>query len=54
MIRSPLGDQQSFLDLQPLLREAVMRTRMDDLCQLVDEGVAEEMQRKKALLNLFA
>jgi hypothetical protein len=38
---------------QPLLKDAMIRTRMENLRQLVDEEVITESQYKQALLSLY-
>jgi len=38
---------------QPLLKDAIIRTRMENLRQLVDEDIITESQYKKALLSLY-
>ncbi len=49
----PLARSHNAFSCQPLLKDALIRTRMDNLRQLVDEEVISESQYKQALLNLY-
>lgn len=49
----PLARHNNAFSCQPLLKDAMIRTRMENLRQLVDEEVISESQYKQALLNLY-
>jgi hypothetical protein len=49
----PLARSNSKFSCDPLLKDALIRTRMENLRQLVDEDVISEAQYKQALLNLY-
>jgi len=49
----PLARGDKAFSCQPLLKDAMIRTRMDNLRQLVDEEVISESQYKQALLSLY-
>ena len=49
----PLARSHNAFSCQALLKDAMIRTRMDNLRQLVDEEVISEAQYKQALLNLY-
>jgi hypothetical protein len=49
----PLSRSNNAFSCQPLLKDAMIRTRMENLRQLVDEEVITESQYKQALLSLY-
>ena len=49
----PLAHSNHAFSYQPLLKDAMIRTRMENLRQLVDEEVISESQYKQALLSLY-
>ncbi len=49
----PLARSHRQFSCQPLLKDAIIRTRMENLRQLVDEEVITESQYKQALLHLY-
>lgn len=49
----PLKSSNPQFSCESLLKDAQIKTRMENLRQLVDEEVISESQYKKALLNLF-
>jgi hypothetical protein len=49
----PLAGSNPRFSCQALLKDAVIRTRMENLRQLVDEDVITESQYKQALLSLY-
>jgi hypothetical protein len=49
----PLARSNNAFSCQPLLKDAMIRTRMENLRQLVDEEVISESQYKQALLSLY-
>jgi hypothetical protein len=49
----PLKSSNPQFSCKSLLKDAQIKTRMENLRQLVDEEVISESQYKKALLNLF-
>lgn len=49
----PLARSNNAFSCQSLLKDAMIRTRMDNLRQLVDEDVISESQYKQALLSLY-
>jgi len=49
----PLGRTDQKFDCMPLLKDAIVKARIDNLRQLVDEDVISESQYRKALLELF-
>ena len=49
----PLARSHANFSCQPLLKDAIIRTRMENLRQLVDEEVISESQYKQALLGLY-
>lgn len=52
-INIPLARSNPNFSCAPLLKDALIRSRMDNLRQLVDEEVITESQYKQALLNLY-
>jgi hypothetical protein len=49
----PLARSQANFSCQSLLKDAQIKARIDNLRQLVEEGVITESQYKKALKSLF-
>ena len=49
----PLSRRNHSFNCAPLLKDAIIRTRMENLRQLVDEEVISESQYKQALLDLY-
>ncbi len=52
-VNIPLARSHQSFSCQPLLKDAIIRTRMENLRQLVDEEVITESQYKQALLHLY-
>ena len=52
-VNIPLSRRHHSLNCAPLLKDAIIRTRMENLRQLVDEEVISESQYKQALLDLY-
>jgi hypothetical protein len=52
-INVPLARSNKAFGCDGLLKDAMIRTRMDNLRQLVDEGVITESQYKQALIRIF-
>ncbi len=52
-VNIPLGRTDQKFDCTPLLKDAIIKARIENLRQLVDEDVISESQYRKALIKLF-